>query len=561
MNKIYLGLCLVLLIAGSARLRAQQVTYFDTSSISISNHSHVQLVGKADDRYVLLHHVPQRVAELIYLDLQGAYSHKVKLPFIDIRWISRINVGLNEETLSFVMQGQRNDFHYVQSATSNHKGELKTPLTTIDSTNYRTFGNNAYYRIIAAPSRSHIALYRFVTGFSTDQAWFNALLLDDQLQKCGSTLGYPGINTEFETIGNVFLNSKKEFFFTVFDKALNYRLGSEVRLYQTKFDQKPLQPVKIYLKETKPAELLMTWSDDKDQLVMGGVYYDFYRKHINGAMYLFYDPEKRKFDTIVYSALEKRLRKELKKRIHGISLEAALNNMHGRRLYYTRSGVLVLVADMYNNSTFSGPPVRLSKPQKANSPYPTGQVFGYNSIGTVMTPSPPVSTRRNQPTPDNTLLFYDPVEQFSRSQEILTRADGEGGFPELSATQINSLLTANKEMDYKTLLFGLDPQKKALPKSWIRSLYMPETPFTTAVLLPGDSTVSIISYELSPSRQVYLYSQTMSLYGQPVTRRVLSEQRPMLFYWANLWLSDEQRMVTAWRDHATGRLGLAEINW
>lgn len=561
MFRFYQNLLCILLTTLSVGGNAQQVIYHEVSSFQAAPDSRVQLIGETANKQIAFHYRPGKLAELIYFDKQGIIKQQVSLPFIDHSWVTQVQAGFNEQSITFILQGKKENRHYVQSASTDHEGNLRTALTVLDSTDYKTFGLNAYYKIVSSASRQFTTLYRFVTGFSKDLAWFNAVLLDAQLQKAGVVNGYIPIDFEFESIGPVFLNEKGQFFFTVSDKALNYRLGSEVKLYQTRFDSLSLAPVRIYLKEKKPVELLMTWNDQTDRLVMGSVYYDFYEKHVNGALYLFYDPVRGRCDTIVYTAFDKSLTKDLKKKIHGIPLKDALNNMHSRHLYYTKSGSLVLVSDMYNNSTFSGPPNRLNRPQKATTAYPAGQANGISSNIQENRLSPPISTKRNSPAPDNTLISYDPYRNLAKSQEAL-KQQGESDRPaELSAVQIASLLTANKEMDFKTVVMGIDPSLKPARPSWVRSLFMPQTPFTTAVLLTGDSAVSVFSYELSPARHAYLYRQTMSLYGKSVQQQIMTERKPMLYFGRDILTQHGRTLYTLWRDPLTGNLGLAELNW
>lgn len=573
----------ILLFFFSGQVISQQIHFSETSNWRLDSGARIQMLGYSGDHPVAMQFIPHQPAQLIVFDQKGRLNTQVSCTFIDPTWISQVQVSLQEGGILYLLQGQKNGKHYVATACTNEKGELTGSFQYIDSTDYFSWGPMAYYRVTWSPDKRSAALSRFASGFSDSQLLFNALLVDGSGQLKGKVYSYLPVNFDMEMIGNVFLNDRQELFFTLLDKPQNFRLGSAVRIYRSGFDSSPPRLMSVYLKENKPAELLMTWSDASNQLVLGGLYYNFYSRHLEGALYIFMNSVTERCDTIVYHTMDRIFKKKLKDRIYGMSVSEAVDNMTSQWLGYTRSGALILATEMFNNSAIAGrtsdpaSPVssrrsiynnasNANKDIQLTSPLNNNNAAGSRTTGSssrsLYQDRTGASNSNSTTTPSvrNTgRVVDDPNSYFTRNQQTYLKEEGQ---PNNSVRGYGEdLISANKHLDYKTVLFGLDDSLKCLSKSWLRSLYIPQTPYSVATLLPADSTIGLISYEINDKNRSFLLHQSVQPEGQPVQRVILDESNRKIFFHTALLVQKRKCLVMLYEDKATGNLGLAEISW
>lgn len=552
---------------------SQKVTYFPSFDLNSANEVGLQLIGQLEGAYVIYRNQPEENAELLFCNEKGEIVKRQAIPFIQKGVTTHVNIIATPTQINFVFQDALNNKEYLQSAVLNAKGEITEPVRCLDSTRLDLFGPKAIYHITSSEDKKNILCYRIIRGFSDDQAYFNAILIDERGQLAGSTLFYIPFNPEMETTGTPYLINRGEFFLAVHDKATNFKLGSKLRLYHSALKNNTPAITEIYFKENKPIEFMMDWWEEKNMLAVGGLYYNFYSKSIEGAYSAFITPGIQKADSLLFNRMDKKFKKGLRSRIYDMSLDDAINSLQTRYFKVLPGGKSILLSDMFNNFTFSRSMLNnnLSTSSFRNRP------SGYTS--TVVTQSP---SGANLPTTTTTVRTINPDRASTGTGNRNRQAQPSTppppiptGFPEKVPTATNALLfpapvtskdagdvmTLNKMMDYKSVYFlnDIDVSKNAV--AWSRNLYVPGTPFTDVLILPADSgQIKLLNYEVSKKNVPYL-NITHFRGATTNSMQVSTAGQPLLFYKKNIVWWGKNRILTLYEDSDTGKIGVAEVKW
>ena len=575
----------LLVFTGSCiHMMAQSVQYFPPFDMPVAANQTLQLAGKVENNYLLYHTQPGTIPELMVFNEQGQIAGVSSLDFIRPGFAQRVNMVTLPNRLNLIVQEIREHNHYVFVAGLNKDGKLRESIHYIDSTRIDLYGAAVYYNVISSADKKYSLLYRIIQGFSSTQILFNGILLNEKNEILGSASFYIPFNTELESTDIPLLTNQGIAFLPVFDKATNFRLGTSLRIFQTAFKNKPPVVTEIYLKENKPCELLLDWYAAKNQLVIGGLYYNFYSKNIEGSLAGFITPGTSNADTIIYFPLDKSFKKGLKNRIYGMSTNDAVNTLQSRYFKVDDKGAVMLLADMFTNSS-----------NYNNSPFP-----GFPNTETTNPGNLPLNTRpnsmRNQPgTLNNQQLERDiaagrnstttPSNRtgFSDRASGTTQGRNRTSLPQNTSTEyfVNSqnsrltnpynyspattgggdILARNKSLDYKSVFFSLDATHTRKWKNWTRSLFVPGTLYSNVILLPVEHSIGLLNYEINNRNKPYLVGQKFESEEIVIRQLIDNAGNPILFYKKNAVPLGNSSLLTLYADEEQNRIGLAIIKW
>ncbi len=552
---------------------AQSVQYLPPFDFPLDNSHYYLLAGKVADNYLLYCSSPSVVPEIRIFNEQGAHINSSKLNFINPATVTNVNLITLHDRINIIFQEVRNQKHYTRVAALNGEGKLLEEPFSIDSTPYLQYGDAAFYNVLSSPDKKYSLLYRLISGFSEVQLLFNGILLNENGQSIGSISFYIPFNTELETTGIPILNNHGVLFFPFYDKPSNYRVGTTLRIYQTSFKNSAPLVTEMYLKENKPSEFLMEWYDQKNQLVLGGLYYNFYEKEIDGAMTIFLTPGNKTPDTVMFMPFEKGFKRALKSRIYGISTADVLKGMQARYFHIAENGSVTLLTDLFTNSLFGQ--------KEYNTNGNTGAAFrqGLNQTNNSTTQSnnpglvnsaryPPRSsnrgstdrslsnTNRNRSSQDIQNLSQNTINSLQNSN-----TQNNPPFQTTNLTQGWDILAMNKTLDYKSVIFTIDSTHSTTWKNWVQNLYIPGTAFSNVIILPVPNTVGLLNYEMNNKNIPYLLSQVFQPQGKTIAHAVGKAGAPMMFYKKNAVLVDDHSLITLYADTQQNQMGLALIKW
>jgi hypothetical protein len=553
---------------------SQTLQYLTPFEFSIGNTHAIQVAGKINDRYIVYYDRPFSSPEIIYFNQQGIQEGNLNLHFIKPGLATSVNMICLDDHMNLVVQEVRNNKHYTMVARINEKAELTDGPHYIDSARYDLYGNAAHYTILSSPDKKFTLLYRIISGFSSYQVLFNGILLNEDALMQSSTSFYIPINAELEQTGTVFLNNEGKLFLLAYDKATNYRVGTNLRVYESLCNNLAPRVTEIYLKENKPTDLMMDWYDAKKQLVLGGLYYNFYNKRIEGAMTIFLEPGYSRPDTVVYQPLEKEFRKKLKTKIYNASTTDIINSLQTRYFDVAENGSVTLLTDMFTNFAAFG---RLL-PGAQNPWASSASINRRNQI--VNNPQSLQDLQRDL------MSFRNPAGVNSGNGRInpdrSTTGTGRGrslNSPASTATNTlqnqalleayqastsidaGDVLSRNKTLDYKSVFFCIDSLRHSTWKDWVRSLYIPDTEFSNVIIFPHENSLSLLNYEVNSRNYPYLISQHFQPFEKVSGKPIGKAGTPMLFHKKNAVLIDKNNLLTIYYDSEQNKTGLALVTW
>ncbi len=568
-----------LLIAFNINLsvQSQSVYYLPPFEMPAGNNNSFQLAGKIDTNYLLYYSRPFNSPEMYYFNPKGELIDIRIMDFIKPGIATHVNMVSLPEYVNMFVQEIRNEKHYTFVVTIKPDGSLTENPRYIDSTRFDLYGNSAFYSVLSSPDKKRTLLYRVIRGFSSYQVLFNGILLDEKSTIVGSTSFYIPLNPDMEQVANPFINNEGTLFLPVYDKANNYRVGTNLRLYQSVFKNTPPKITEIYLKENKPTELAMAWNERKNQLVLAGLYYNFYDKRIDGAITIYMEPGLNKTDTIIYIPLERNFKKELKSRIYNISTTDAINSMQTRYLNIDESGTVTLLTDMFTNSSFG----RKLGLDGINWETPTETAYR-QSLATNnanSTQNNRSSSSLNNASSSNSTTRGLPADRsiigLGRNRNLMNQANTPNtqGFLQTENAKLNQpyqynnfanagdIMVMNKTLDYKSVIFTIDSSQTSTWKNWARCLYVPGTPFSNVIIMPQNKSVGLLSYEVNNKNIPYLLCQLFQSADKKINQQVGKAGMPMLFYKKNAVIIDNNSSLTLYSDPEQNKLGLAIVKW
>lgn len=581
MKRIFTLLCLYLAFGsnGSAQL-INFHSQFDSSFIPDGNYL---LVGRMAGNYLFIYSDYKTQTKLIICDQNGTPLKERSYDFINDESTVAVNLIPNKETWSLIVQTVNVNMHYTQTIKLSAEGEILQDLVKIDSARYDKLKSAAIYNMTSSRNGNYFLLYRILRGYSTGQILLNYILLDKDANLLGSKSFYIPFDEVFEVLNNIFLAPDGTVYLAIHDKALNYRLGSKLRLYKS--DLKSDQPIQteIYLKENKPLELAFDSDPENSFVALGALYANFYSKDVDGVVTAIFNPATNRLDTVVYMSMDKGFKKELKKGISGIKVEELVNQMHLKYFRVNPDKTISVVTDLlssrdyYNitqtTNSINSPPSQVG----LNGNLTPSQSFDEmrSVIAATSLPAAPDGRRSSSRSPptgttggsNNVFAQQRPSNmgewnnQMSRMQGMgVTSPSWRNAYDSYFQSTYTSAIRKNT-MVMKSIVFFIDKYHKPLWKTWVWNLYIPETPFTTVTHLPINNQVSLINYELTPKNDVFLQQQTFSEGGKVIGQQLAKPQQPLLFHGGNMLRLGEKEVLTMYFDPVRNRVGLASINW
>ena len=555
---------------------AQTVQYLPPFDFLFGSESYYQLAGKVENNFLLYYNEPASLPSILSFSEDGSLINTAKLDFINPGKTSTVAMVSFPDRLNLVMQEFRNDKLYTIVASLSSMGKLLNTPKIIDSAAIDLYGSAAFSKVISSPNKKYSLLYRIVSGFSSSQILFTGILLSEEGLVKGSTSFYIPFNEELEQPGTVFINNNGTVFLPVFDKYSNYRVGTTLRIYQTGMTSKAPQLTELYLKENKPTELLLDWYEHKKQLVLSGLYHNFYSKRIEGAMAIYLSENKAIPDTVVYIPMEKGFKKELKDHIYNTTMKDAINGLQVRYCKINEDGGLMLLTNMFTNSglnqkwaspnlpmeTPAPTAFRQSRRQSSNSQNPQSSLNSYRTISAGSQPRFNNQDRSATGT-NRTRSAQDIVNQQQLNQSQLQNSTDRLSqpIPLPNTMETKDLVSMNKTLDYKSVVFTIDSSKTVTSKTWIHNLFIPGTPFSNIIIIPVSNTIGLLNYELNNKNKPYLISHIFQTNDKPRTVPIGNAGIPMLFHKKNAVLINDHELLTLYSNENETKIGLAIVRW
>ncbi len=576
---------LILALWVPALLYAQQVRYLAPFEMDTENEDAFQLIGRINQKYLLYHHAPGHEPELVCFNDSG-YIEKF-LPLGAIMPNSTRNIGMiaRKDRFTLLTQHAETGKLYTSITHYNENGPIGEPQT-IDSVRLDIYGRQGMFNIVNSPQKKFSLLYRILAGFSASQIKIETIRLDSVGHFADAAGFYINFQPDLDMFSPPVITDEGEFFWPVYDKPYNYKLGTTLRIFQMAVGSKAPVTSEVYLKENKPAEIQLRPLPEKRTLAFGGLYANFYSKGLEGAFYGFVRMGAKKADSICWMPMDKKFKRELKSGIYSIPFDDVINSLQLRQFQVFPNGTVTVLADMFNN--FTGLRAMSFNNQSSmtrnrfNSPASTGVTNPVSAITNTQQSGSNTSTRTiandraSSPNPDmasrggmrrNTSRLTEsgvPAVQQNAAAALDApfQPMAPAYMPEaITPKNAGNVLMRNKTLDFKTVVFTAGREGEQW-KKWTKNLYVPETPFANILQIPDSSgNWQVINYEISQKNVPYLRNILLENTEKPVAVKMDKPGHPFLFYKSNALLIKEKEILTLYVDPETRQSGLAIISW
>jgi len=564
-------LCLSLAIGNQAN--TQTVKFLSAFDSDLNPLAKFSLIGKFSENYLVVYGELDPAYKLLIYDKEGKKIGEKTYDFLNKKSIIFKHPKSAQKTFYVINQKADGDMRYTELATLDGNGELIKDTKLTDTSSFYYVNWKSYDE----PNGEYFLLYRTMKS-ANSRLYVDYVLID----KFGNSAGIKNLSVpfdeNFEKLDNVFVSPNGTVYFAIHDQALNYRLGSKLRLYKTQL--KDAQPVEteIYLKENKPVELAFAADPDNQFIAFGGLYANFYTHTIEGAMTLIYNTSTNRADDIIYMPFDKGFKKELKAGISSIPIEDLINKTVLQYLQVNADKSVSMVADLIAKRLNASRPALTSYGVNRNS-------YWDGSSNSFVTPSQSfdqirtdIATRQLPPVNNGTGLgmafsagaastYFQASNMPDWNRHIADLQTDNLTNPyyrEVSSAYYRDMyafpIAANR-MVRKSLVFTVNSYHKKYWKTLVPDFYLPNTPFTNLTTIQFGKNISLINYEVASKTEIFLEQKSFSPDGKLIKQVVCAPGLPVLFHKGQSIRLSESEMLTLYSDPLTGRAGLAIINW
>ena len=196
-------------------------------------------------------------------------------------------------------------------------------------------GNN--WEFIASPENKYFLIYN-LAEVKNDSVKINMILIGSDYEAIDGKMFSFYVEDGFDRLGNVFIDESGNIYTMVYDQPQNYKLGSRLKLYKYILQTGKLLRKEYYLKEKKPAEVHLSFLPSKNQIHLHSLYYDFYKKEVNGIFSAVLDEKLELIKPFNYHEFEKQFKKDLNTVNSGVSSSNLMNYLRINNISVNEDG-------------------------------------------------------------------------------------------------------------------------------------------------------------------------------------------------------------------------------
>lgn len=203
---------------------------------------------------------------------------------------------------------------YRQAGNSDTVNEvLRLPPTT-----------GGQWDFISSPSGSYFMLFS-VTSMLNDSVTINSIVLNKNYELLDGKRFSFFLDRQFEMLGVPSVDDDGNIYYLIYDRPLNYRLGSNLRIFKYNTAKGNIIRKEIYFKEKKPTDIRLNFSEKNKMLSFHSLYYDFYSKDIGGVIAGYFNEKLDPLTPLSYFAFDKDFKKKLNTYKSGINSSDLMN--------------------------------------------------------------------------------------------------------------------------------------------------------------------------------------------------------------------------------------------
>jgi hypothetical protein len=414
---------------------------------------------------------------------------------------------------------------------------------------------------ISSPSGDFFMLFS-VTSLLNDSVNINTIILSKNYEVLDGKRFSFSLDRQFDMLGLPFIDDDGNIYNLIYDRPLNYRLGSNLRILKYSTSKGSLTKKEVYFKEKKPADIRLSYSAKTKMLSLHSLYYDFYSKDINGVVAGSFNEKLEPVTPLSYYVFDKDFKKKLNTYKSGINSNDLMNYL---RINSTSTGEdgssyvnLTLETDRLpsNSGGLNNASNSTTTPGMNDDPV-MGILQRENLIRRNMAATGPVRGRRFSAGSGPSMSYAEAYTNamFDRPDLFFMPSDTS-----LTSRKRDDLL--KKKIYDRQLLFGFD--KKAVVKwhYWFEtedqsllkknSLYATET---------DSSFVSVYYRNNSKDKPELGFTKINKLDGAVLDKPLTIPNHISLLTTNTVYELAHNKIVLLYYDNRTGKTGLAKIEW
>jgi hypothetical protein len=413
---------------------------------------------------------------------------------------------------------------------------------------------------ISSPSGNFFMLYS-VTSMLNDSVNISAIVLNKNYEVLdGKRFSY-FLDRQFDMLGLPAIDDEGNIYNLIYDRPLNYRLGSNLRLLRFNTALGNFTRKEIYFKEKKPTDVRLSFSLKDKTVFLHSLFYDFYSKDINGLMTCRLTENLELLNAPSYFVFDKDFKKKLNTYKSGINSGDLMNYLHINSTSVFEDG------NSYINMTLETDRIPSNNGSNSN----TGNISSTtqvddpmmdllqreNLIRRNMAYSGPVRGRRFSSAAGPNISYAEAYTNamFDRPDLFFMPADSS-----LNSKTRNDLL--KKKIYDRQLLLGFDKNNSVKWLHWYETEDQSLLKKNSLVATETDSSfVSIYYRHNSKDKPEPGFTKVNKADGALLDKPLNIPPHISLLTTNTVYKLGSDKIVMLYYDNRTGKTGLAKIEW
>lgn len=534
---------------------AQTISFSNLFSIDAYNTS-FSVLGKADEKIFVLSKtigkpplllVLNNQLEILNSSEQPAFRNSIVQTFIPTKEGADILIEKFE-------RGYRSyQLFRTYLKTENTKEIIRLPYE---------MGNN--WEFISSPENKYFLIYN-LAEVKKDSVKINMLLIGSDYEAIDGKMFSFYVEEGFERLGKVFIDESGNIYTMVYDQPQSYKLGSRLKLYKYILQTRKLLKKEYYLKEKKPAEVHLSFLPSKNQIHLHSLYYDFYKKDVNGIFSAVLDEKLELVKPFNYFEFEKQFKKDLNTVTSGVSSNDLMNYLRINNISFNEDGSsfasLVLESEYIRESNLDFLPVPAkinTSPVMDDDPF-----FGLMQREQLIRREMGIGGRgqRSQSSSSN----VSPAVGYSEAYFTVMNQRPDLFFTNPDTTGMNKKIETpflKMKIYDRQVVFAFDPDAGMVWKKWFET--EDQSIINKTPLVPAETDNSIVSVYYRHNvkdKSELAFTRIAKPDGTYFDKTLVIPPNISLLTSTTLLNLNNNQAVILYMDNISNKVGLAKVEW
>lgn len=306
------GLFMLFIFSDLSSQKVQFSAYFEPTD----RKTQYTILGADETRISVLSMTLFQQPELLVYDTSFQLISRFAIPDLQYSALHLFQQRKEATTLFYEFTDETTRYYKlltIKNGNPEYRNILELPLQA---------GRNWIFK--SSPRNGFSLLYQ-LAELKSDSVRINVLLMNREFDVLEGKNFQIRVESQFDQLGNIFLDDQGNIYFMTFDQPLNFRLGSRIRLYRHSINAGQVQRKEFYLREKKPGNIHLTFSEDNSLVYLHSLYYGFYSKNVDGLFMATLNQNLEQVSPARFYEFDKEFKKSLNTPHSGISSNHLMN--------------------------------------------------------------------------------------------------------------------------------------------------------------------------------------------------------------------------------------------